>query len=61
MTNLISKSKTFIDGESGTTSVEYAVMLFLIAAACIAAITNLGGENGILWGSNSTEIGNALQ
>jgi Flp pilus assembly pilin Flp len=60
MKNLISKTRTFIQGESGTTSVEYAVMLFLIVATCIAAITAVGGQNGSIWGENSTEIQNAM-
>lgn len=60
MKNFIPKTKTFLTGESGTTSVEYAVMLMLIIGACIAAITAVGGENGLIWGDNSTEIENAL-
>jgi len=60
MSKLLPKIKAFLLNEDGTTSVEYAVMLFLIAAACIAAITNVGGENNILWENNSTEIASAL-
>ncbi len=60
MKNFKSKIATFLNGEEGTTSVEYAVMLVLIVGACVTAITAVGGENGLIWGSNSTEIENAL-
>jgi Flp pilus assembly pilin Flp len=61
MAKFIANTKAFLEGEAGTTTVEYAVMLVLIAGACIAAITTLGGENGIVWGNNSTEINSVLE
>ena len=61
MSQFTSKIKTFIAGESGTTSVEYAVMLGLLIAACFAAITFLGTENGDIWNDNDVEIANALR
>ena len=61
MNKLQSKIKTFLSAEAGTTSVEYAVMLFLVIGACIAAITSVGGENGIIWDDNAAEITTALQ
>lgn len=60
MSNLRSKVKSFIAGEEGTTSVEYAVMLVLIVGACIAAITSAGGQGGNMWANNETEILNAF-
>ena len=56
MTKLIAKTETFLAGESGTTSVEYAVMLALIIAVCIAAIAAVGGSNGNMWADNSAQI-----
>jgi pilus assembly protein Flp/PilA len=38
----------FLEREDGPTAVEYAVMLALIIAVCIAAITTLGtNANGV--------------
>ena len=61
MNKLPSKIKTFLSAEAGTTSVEYAVMLFLVIGACIAAITTVGGENGNVWNNNAAEVTTALQ
>lgn len=60
MSKLTSKVKTFLAGESGATSVEYAVMLTLIVGVCIAAITTLGSESAALWNNNDAEIATAL-
>lgn len=60
MSKITSKVKTFLAGESGATSVEYAVMLALIMGICIAAITTLGVENGDLWADNDAQIATAL-
>jgi pilus assembly protein Flp/PilA len=35
----------FLQEESGTTAVEYAVMLALIIAVCITAISSVGSTN----------------
>jgi Flp pilus assembly pilin Flp len=56
MTQLIAKTQTFLAGESGTTSVEYAVMLALIIGICFAAITLLGGQTNNMWSDNSVQI-----
>jgi len=61
MSKFTSKANAFIAGESGTTSVEYAVMLALIIGLCIAAISAVGGQNGLIWGNNESEITNALK
>lgn len=61
MTYLVAKSKAFLSSESGTTSVEYAVMLALVIGLCIAAITLVGTTNGDTWSDNSGKIGAALQ
>lgn len=46
--------------ETGVTTVEYAIILALIAAACIFAITQVGLGSGGMWGSSATELGDVL-
>jgi pilus assembly protein Flp/PilA len=45
----------FLKSEDGPTAVEYAVMLALIVAVCIAAITTLGANANATF----TSVGNA--
>ncbi|MES3032389.1 MAG: Flp family type IVb pilin [Gemmatimonadota bacterium] len=42
MSRLRNVLRAFVKDESGATMVEYAVMVALIAAICIAVITTLG-------------------
>jgi pilus assembly protein Flp/PilA len=35
-------ARDFVNGEEGATMVEYGLMLALIAAACLGAVTTLG-------------------
>ena len=56
----MNKVVNFLRDESGPTSVEYALLLALIAAAIIAAISSVGLENGSMMESNSAAISNAL-
>jgi pilus assembly protein Flp/PilA len=51
---------SFLREEDGPTAVEYAVMLALIIAVCIAAIGTVGQRASTLWGSDSSEISSAL-
>jgi pilus assembly protein Flp/PilA len=46
----------FLKQEDGPTAVEYAVMLALIVAVCIAAITTLGGNANATF----TSVGSAV-
>jgi len=46
----------FLRGESGATSVEYAVMLALIIAICIVAIRALGDNQSGMWGGNLNKL-----
>lgn len=46
----------FLVLDEAATAVEYAVMLALILTAIIASVAVLGGENGALWGKNSSEL-----
>ena len=45
----MSMIRRLLRGSEGTTSVEYAVMLAMIIASCIAAISAVGGQSGGLW------------
>lgn len=42
MQKFIAAAKKFVNDESGATMVEYALMVALIAAVCIATVTTLG-------------------
>jgi pilus assembly protein Flp/PilA len=44
MSHLLVRLKNFVLSEEGPTAVEYAVMLALIIAVCVGAITTLGGN-----------------
>jgi pilus assembly protein Flp/PilA len=46
----------FLESEDGPTAVEYAVMLALIIAVCIAAITTLGGNTNVAFTSAGSAI-----
>ncbi len=59
-TNKTSALFNFHRDQEGATSVEYAIMLALIAAVCVVAITSVGGEAGSFWSNNSDEIANAF-
>jgi Flp pilus assembly pilin Flp len=50
----------FLEGESGATATEYAVMLALIIGTCLAAITLFGGEAGGTWHDTSVRIDAAI-
>jgi pilus assembly protein Flp/PilA len=49
--------KRFLTDESGSTAVEYAVMLALLLMACIAAISVFGQGSGGMWSGIDTELG----
>ena len=42
MSTIIKATRRFLADESGATMAEYALVVALIAAACIAAVTALG-------------------
>ncbi|QEG24418.1 Flp family type IVb pilin [Mariniblastus fucicola] len=50
------KIARFLSDESGPTAVEYAVMLALILAVCIAAFATMGSASANLWTDNTTQI-----
>lgn len=57
MKNFIQK---FLDDESGPTSVEYAVLLALIAGACIASVNLLANGTAASFDSSANEISTAV-
>jgi pilus assembly protein Flp/PilA len=42
MSKLIASAKRFMSDDSGATMVEYALMVALVAAVCVVAVTALG-------------------
>jgi pilus assembly protein Flp/PilA len=56
MSTLINGVREFLRREDGPTAVEYAVMLALIIAVCIAAITTLGQNAN----NTFTSVGNSI-
>lgn len=53
--------RNFLQKESGATSVEYAMLLALIAAVMIATAFSAGGVSAATWGGNAEAIVNAVQ
>lgn len=51
--------RQFLRSEDGPTAVEYAVMLALIIAACIAAIGSLGNSARLMWNDNGAKLNSA--
>lgn len=44
----------------GATAIEYGLIVALIVIVVVAGISQLGSQNGGLWGNLSTTTGNAL-
>ncbi len=55
----MNRLREFLAEESGASAVEYAIMLALIAAAIVTAVSLLGGETGTLFGTNEG-VANAI-
>lgn len=51
--------REFLRREDGPTSVEYAVMLALIIAVCIAAIGAVGNNTRLLFNDSSGKLNSA--
>ena len=52
--------RRFLSDESGPTAVEYAVMLAMIIAVCLASIATFGQQSLKLWNSNQTGLSSAF-
>jgi len=46
----------FARGDDGATAAEYAIMVSLILAVCIAAIAALGSTASTMWSNNATQL-----
>ena len=57
MKTLVSKLRRFVTAEDGPTAVEYAVMLSLIIAVCLAAITTIGQNASSVF----SKVANSIQ
>lgn len=57
---IIRKIRSFVVHKNGTTSVEYAVILMLIAGALITGAQLVGYSTFDYWQVNSQDIGAAL-
>lgn len=51
----------FARDTSGATAIEYGLIVALIAAAIIGALTALGTGNSSSWGNTTSRITNAMQ
>jgi len=49
--------QAFLRGEEGATMVEYGLMVALIAVACIAVVTTLGGNLSTMFRTVGDKIG----
>ncbi len=52
--------KRLVQQDEGTTAVEYAVMLSLIIAVCLAAIVSVGSETSAFMDSNASQLDSAI-
>lgn len=52
--------KSFLKDESGATAIEYGLIAALVAIACIAALSALGGNLTDAFEEVSTELDNAV-
>jgi pilus assembly protein Flp/PilA len=56
MKSITAYLKRFLASEDGPTAVEYAVMLALIIAVCIAAITTIGNNASSVFSNVANSI-----
>ena len=57
MNRFAQRIRHFLTSEDGPTAVEYAVMLALIIAVCVAAITAVGSQTSAQWNNIATQVG----
>jgi pilus assembly protein Flp/PilA len=56
MSKLINAFKSFVNDDSGASMVEYGLMVALVAAACVTAVTALGTAVSGKFNSVATSI-----
>jgi pilus assembly protein Flp/PilA len=49
------------EDQSGATSIEYGLLMGLMALVCITAFSNLGGSSGGRWGTTANAVANAMK
>ena len=59
MSRPMSRIRNFLKSEDGPTAVEYAVMLALIIAVCIAAIGAVGNNTRAMFNDNNDKLNSA--
>lgn len=47
---------TILNDESGTTAVEYAVVLALLLSVIVTAVSTLGNSSSGMWGKSKNEL-----
>lgn len=52
--------RRFISDVRGATAIEYGLIAALIAVACIASFSQLGGSSGGSWGNTANKASNAM-
>ena len=57
---MLTALKRFLAEESGPTAVEYAVMLSLIAGACIASVNLMSQRTAQSFNTSATQLGGVL-
>lgn len=50
----------FLRNTNAATAVEYGLILALIVVAIIASISVLGGSTGVMWGTITGKVANAM-
>ena len=56
MKSIVTILRRFLSSEDGPTAVEYAVMLSLIIAVCLAAITTIGSNASSVFSNVANSI-----
>lgn len=57
---MIAKLTYLLKNDSGTTAVEYAILLALIVALMLASVVSAGGVSGLIFGTNADAVQGAL-
>ena len=58
---MFQKISFMLKNESAATTVEYALLLAMIASLLLASVVSVGGASGMTFGTNSVAIDGALK
>ena len=58
---LLSLVSRFAGARSGATSIEYGLMLGMMALVCITSFNAVGGVSGDVWGDAAVKVGAAMK